>query len=140
MNRQNLNTVKQLISFYTSHMKETYDNDLQFYKDNEDLIILERDVEDELYVLKYKNMSTPDRETQLYFKIKIVDFDDMKVFFDSLNKDELLYHPEDNPYTVMGKSGRIFTNEECEYLEKRIQEVFEVCTDPCKYIYETFYN
>jgi len=52
MTKQNLNTIQQLIHFYTEHMKETYDTMYDFYKDNEDLIILERDVQQELYISK----------------------------------------------------------------------------------------
>ena len=140
MTEQNLKTVQQLIHFYTEHMKETYETMYDFYRDNEELIVLERDVEQELYVLPYKRMKTPDRETKWYFKMKIESHEDMEVFFDHLNKDELLYHPEDDPYTVMNEFGRVFTNEECVYLEKQIKDIYWVCSDPCKYIHETFYN
>ena len=141
MTRQNLNTIKSLISFYTAHLKETYDNDLKFYEDHEDLIILERDVEDELYTLKYKNMKQPNRETKWYFKSKIESYDDMTMFFDHLFKDDLLYHPEDNPYTILDEDDkRLFTNEECVYLEQRIKDCYWVCEDPCEYILTNLYT
>ena len=140
MTEQNLKTIQQLIHFYTEHMKETYDTMYDFYRDNEELIVLERDVEQELYVSKYKSMKTPERKTAWYFKAKIEDFYDLETFFNNLYKDELLYHPEDDPYTVMNKDGRTFTNEECEYLNKRINEVYEIYDDPCEYIHTTFYN
>jgi hypothetical protein len=52
MTKQDLNTIQELITFYTDQMKETYDSELEFYKDNEELIILERNVEQELYISK----------------------------------------------------------------------------------------
>ncbi len=140
MTTQNLKTIQELIHFYTEHMKETYDTMYDFYNDNEELIILERDVEQELYTPIYKSMKTPKRKTKWYFKMNIENFEDLETFFYHLNKDELLYHPEDDPYSVMNKEGRVFTNEECEYLNKRIEEVYTICSDPCEYIHTTFYN
>ncbi len=140
MTKQNLKTIQELINFYTDQMKETYDTMYDFYRDNEDLIVLERDVEHELYISEYKDMKTPERETEWFFKVPIETEEDMVMFFDSLNNSKLLYHPEDSPYTVMSSEGRVFTNEECEYLEKRIKEVYDVCNDPCKYLFNNLYN
>jgi hypothetical protein len=140
MTKQNLKTIQELITFYTDQMKETYDTMYDFYRDNEDLIVLERNVGHELYISEYKDMKTPERVTEWFFKVPIETYDDMIVFFDCLNNSKLLYHPEDSPYTVMSEKGRLFTNEECEYLIKRIEEVYDVCDNPCKYILDNLYN
>ena len=46
-----------------------------------------------------------------------------------------LLHPEDDPTTIEDYTGnRVFNNEQCKYLNARLNEVYEVLPDPCNII------
>lgn len=59
---------------------------------------------------------------------------DAEGFFFCLDQDGKLFHPEDDPATVVNASGRVFTDEQAELLRERITEVYEVMAEPCAYI------
>jgi hypothetical protein len=58
---------------------------------------------------------------------------DAEGFFFQLHQLGRLFHPEDNPAEVVDKNGPIFTPEQCQHLQTRLDEVFEVMLDPCAY-------
>lgn len=59
---------------------------------------------------------------------------DAEGFFFCLDQEGLLFHPEDDPSSVINAHGPIFTAEESEALRQRIDEVYEFMDDPCAYI------
>jgi hypothetical protein len=59
---------------------------------------------------------------------------DAEGFFFCLDQEGLLFHPEDDPSTVINANGPLFTAEEAEALRQRIDEVYEFMDDPCEYI------
>ena len=60
---------------------------------------------------------------------------DAEGFFYQLHQLGRLFHPEDDPATVInGASGQwLFTPDQCQHLRQRIDEVYEVMDDPCAY-------
>jgi hypothetical protein len=83
-------------------------------------------------------MNTKITNMKDYFKTQITSEDESKQFYRKLNSDGLLFHPEDNPNQIINirKEGlvRLFTDEECKYLNERLDETFEYMTDPCEFI------
>ena len=70
-----------------------------------------------------------------YFTTPITTEDDAKNFIDSLHKDEILFHPEDDAYDIIDRDGtRLFTDEEALELNNRLDEVYQYMKDPCEYI------
>ena len=70
-----------------------------------------------------------------YFLRPIKNENDAMVFFFVLEQGGLLFHPEDDPASVVGWHGRpLFSALECVHLKRRIREVYEVMDDPCQYI------
>lgn len=71
------------------------------------------------------------------FTLELKTIDDVKSFFTQLNEHGLMFHPEDSPRTVINAQTRMntFTHEECEHIERRIVEVYDICeaaqVDPC---------
>lgn len=124
--KNHLDTIETLVKFYEDHMKEFYEDDLKYYEDHEDIILLQRDIQD------HKNVKD-------YFKIPISNIEHMSLFFKSLSRDGLLFHPEDCPTQIMTVDGRLFNDVECEYLKDRLNEVFAIHSDPCKWLYENIY-
>lgn len=61
---------------------------------------------------------------------------DAQGFFFELHQTGRLFHPEDDPATVIsGASGDyLFTPDQCDQLRARIDEVYAVMDDPCGYI------
>lgn len=59
---------------------------------------------------------------------------DAEGFFFCLEQDDKLFHPEDDPATVINAHGRVFTDDEAQLLRLRIAEVYGVMDDPCGYI------
>lgn len=59
---------------------------------------------------------------------------DAEGFFFCLDQDGKLFHPEDDPASVVNDAGRVFTDDEAELLRERIAEVYAVIDDPCAYI------
>lgn len=59
---------------------------------------------------------------------------DAEGFFFCLDQEGLLFHPEDDPFSVINANGPLFTAEESEALRQRIDEVYEFMDDPCEFI------
>jgi len=48
-----------------------------------------------------------------------------------------LFHPDDDPMDVINNEGsREFNDEQCEYLSKRLDEVYNILSDPCCVVHE----
>ena len=47
-----------------------------------------------------------------------------------------LLHPESDPSDFYNKdsNGPVFTQEQCEYIDQRFEECYELMTDPCDFI------
>ena len=80
-----------------------------------------------------------------YFKKPIQTPIDAEHFFWLLFSDNLLFHPEDDPADIIevaskSEDRRTFTDEEAVGLRMRLDEVWEVYDDPCKFILDTFYT
>jgi hypothetical protein len=66
---------------------------------------------------------------------------DAQQFFRDLHAADLLFHPEDDPATIINQAGeRIFTDAQCPLVVERIAETYEFMTDPCEFIVDTFYK
>jgi len=59
---------------------------------------------------------------------------DAEGFFFCLDQEGLLFHPEDDPSSVINAHGQLFTAEEAEALRQRIDEIYEFMDDPCEFI------
>jgi len=47
-----------------------------------------------------------------------------------------LFHPDDDPMDVVNDNGyKEFNDEQCEYLSKRLDEVYNILSDPCDVVY-----
>lgn len=69
-----------------------------------------------------------------YFTDPINSLEEAHAFFDKLNSDGLLFHPEDSPESIVDGDGNpLFTPDECTLLEQRIAEVYLFDEDPCAY-------
>lgn len=56
------------------------------------------------------------------------------VFFTRMAIASLLFHPEDDPATVVDANGRaLFDDSECALLRKRVSEVYAFDSDPCAF-------
>tara|TARA_R100001594_G_C3943686_1_gene241285 strand:- start:428 stop:706 length:279 start_codon:yes stop_codon:yes gene_type:complete len=71
-----------------------------------------------------------------YFKVHINKENQAKEFLDKLYKDGLMYHPEDDAHDIITNEGELFTADEADLLNERMNEVFGVLDDPCKYVLE----
>lgn len=71
-----------------------------------------------------------------YFLDPIKSEADAEGFFFCLHQDGLLFHPEDDPSTVInGQSGAmLFSDSEVPLIRERIEEVYSVMDDPCDFI------
>jgi hypothetical protein len=66
---------------------------------------------------------------------------DAQKFFRDLHAADLMFHPEDDPATIVNKDGeRIFTDAECPLIAERIAEAYEFMVNPCEFIVDTFYK
>ena len=66
---------------------------------------------------------------------------DAEQFFYDLHAENLLFHPEDDPATIINPAGeRIFTDAECLLVAERITEVYQYMIDPCEFIVDQFYT
>jgi hypothetical protein len=66
---------------------------------------------------------------------------DAQQFFRDLHAADLLFHPDDDPATIINQAGeRIFTDEQCPLIAERIAETYEFMVDPCEFIVDTFYK
>jgi methionyl-tRNA synthetase len=75
-----------------------------------------------------------------YFTIKLTSENQVKEFFNKLYKDGYLYHPEDDSHDICNTEGKLFTDEQCESLNSRMDEVYEIMDDPCEYILKSIYK
>lgn len=64
----------------------------------------------------------------------ITNLNSAKGFLRLLEADGKLFHPEDDPETVVSTRGRVFTPEEVPYVRLRIEEVYSFMEDPCAFI------
>lgn len=71
-----------------------------------------------------------------YFLDPIKSEADAEGFFFCLYQDGLLFHPEDDPATIVkGQSGALlFTDAEVLIIRQRIDEIYSVMDDPCEFI------
>lgn len=73
------------------------------------------------------------------YQTPITTIGEAKSFFYSLNKREKLFHPDDEPSTIINPEGqRIFTDEESELISQRMTEIRHFLPDPCEFIIDTF--
>ena len=76
-----------------------------------------------------------------YFTAPIKTLEAAHEFFTALHAEHLLFHPEDAPETITDYRGEpLFTAEECVELNKRIDEVYSVDSDPCAFIMDCLAN
>lgn len=66
-------------------------------------------------------------------------------FLDGLNSQDKLFHLDDDPKDIiyMDESGGfkgLFTEEECEHLRKRQDEIFDYLEDPHSTVMELYYT
>jgi hypothetical protein len=70
-----------------------------------------------------------------YIQTPIKTLNDVRGFFFQLEQDDKLFHPEDNPESVINRQGKpLFSPSECIDLRERINEVYKLIDDPCDYI------
>jgi len=69
-----------------------------------------------------------------YFKIHIHRENQAKKFLDKLYEDGLMYHPEDDAHEIITNEGELFTADEADLLNERMDEVFGILDDPCEYV------
>ena len=78
---------------------------------------------------------------QNYFKQPITDYDQAAKFLLQLNADNLIFHPEDDPATIIDLQGNyIFTSIEAEAINDRMEEVWLYMEDPCEFILNEIYH
>ena len=65
---------------------------------------------------------------------------DAEQFFYDLENEGLLFHPEDDPATIINDQGKlIFASDDVELINQRIDEVYMFMVDPCEFIINSFY-
>jgi len=69
-----------------------------------------------------------------YFKVHIHGENQAKEFLDRLYKDGLMYHPEDDAHEIITNEGMLFTADEADLLNERMDEVWGILDDPCEYV------
>ena len=69
-----------------------------------------------------------------YFKIHINKENQAKEFLDKLYEDGLLYHPEDDAHEIITNEGMLFTADEADLLNERMDEIWGILDDPCEYV------
>lgn len=82
-----------------------------------------------------------------YFKVPLTSKAEVEGFFWNLFSDNLLFHPEDDPKNIvrvselnLKRSEPLFTADEIVQLRARLDEVWDIYDDPCKFILDTFYT
>lgn len=77
-----------------------------------------------------------------YLTQAITSPDNAKDFLRALDAADKLYHLEGNPREVIycGSGFRLFTDEECKYLDRRVEEVFAQLKDPFEFIMDELVN
>ena len=71
-----------------------------------------------------------------YFMIHIHREDQAKGFLNKLYKDGFMYHPEDDAHDIITENGELFTADEADLLNERMDEVWGVLDNPCGYVLE----
>ena len=71
-----------------------------------------------------------------YFKVHIHGENQAKEFLDRLYKDGLMYHPEDDAHEIITNEGMLFTADEADLLNERMDEIWGILDDPCEYVLE----
>ena len=69
-----------------------------------------------------------------YFTVHIHREDQAKDFLDKLYEDGLMYHPEDDAHDIITNEGELFTADEADLLNERMDEVWGILDDPCEYV------
>jgi len=70
-----------------------------------------------------------------HIQTPIQTLDDAKGFFFQLEQHGQLFHPDDDPASVIDSHGKpLFTLSQCMHLRHRIEEAYMVMNDPCEYI------
>jgi hypothetical protein len=69
-----------------------------------------------------------------YFLTPLASLADCEGFFFCLDQDGLLFHPEDDPASVITDQDLLFNDEEVKALRQRIDEIYQFMDDPCEYI------
>lgn len=76
-----------------------------------------------------------------YFITPITSITDAQKFLHQLNADNLIFHPSDDAEDIIDLSGNyIFTPEEADKVNARMDEVWHHMEDPCKYILDAIYH
>lgn len=74
------------------------------------------------------------------FNKPITSENDAEQFFYDLFNENLLFHPEDDPATIINHDKKhIFSRNECILINQRIKEIYQYMDDPCEFIIEQFY-
>ena len=69
-----------------------------------------------------------------YFMVHIHREDQAKGFLDKLYEDGLMYHPEDDAHEIITNEGELFTADEADLLNERMNEIWGILDDPCEYV------
>ena len=69
-----------------------------------------------------------------YFKVHINKENQAKEFLDKLYEDGLMYHPEDDAHEIITNEGMLFTADEADLLNERMDEIWGILDDPCEYV------
>ena len=69
-----------------------------------------------------------------YFMVHIHREDQAKGFLDKLYEDGLMYHPEDDAHEIITNEGELFTADEADLLNERMDEIWGILDDPCEYV------
>ena len=69
-----------------------------------------------------------------YFKIHIHRENQAKKFLDKLYEDGLMYHPEDDAHEILTDNGELFSADEADLLNERMDEIWGILDDPCEYV------
>lgn len=76
-----------------------------------------------------------------YLITPITSTTDAQKFLHLLSADDLIFHPSDDAEDIIDLSGDcIFTLEEAEHVNQRMDEVWEHMEDPCKYILDAIFH
>ena len=71
-----------------------------------------------------------------YFTVHIHREDQAKDFLDKLYEDGLMYHPEDDAHDIITNEGELFSADEADLLNERMDEIWGILDDPCEYVLE----
>lgn len=74
-----------------------------------------------------------------FLETEITNKEQVEEFFNKLHFHNMLFHPEDDPKDVVNiENIKVFTDEQCKLLDKRLTECYKHHIDPCEYILENF--